>query len=192
MDESRQYMRAGDPIWVIPYDPTWPESFAQQAASLRTALGPTAIRIDHIGSTAIPGLLAKPVIDIQISVSDFEPVDGYRLPLERLGFVFRPDNPERTKRYFREPPGRRRTHIHVRRAGSFSEQFALLFRDFLRTHHEAAEQYGKLKLELAARYHRVEDRHAYTEAKALFIWNVMAQADAWAQQIGWCADASDG
>jgi GrpB-like predicted nucleotidyltransferase (UPF0157 family) len=192
MGEIRQSMRAGDPVWVIAYDPTWPELFSRRAAELRTAIGPVAMRIDHIGSTAIPGLLAKPVIDIQISISDLEPVDLYRLPLEGLGFVFRPDNPERTKRYFREPPGERRTHLHVRRAGSFGEQFALLFRDFLRVHHEVARQYGELKLELAQRYPRVEDRHAYTEAKSPFIWNVMAQADAWAQRIGWFAAASDG
>ena len=58
--------------------------------------------------------------------------------MKRLGFVYRPDNTERTKRYFREPPGRRRTHVHVRRAGSFSEQWALLFRDYLRADHDAA------------------------------------------------------
>ena len=101
------------------------------------------------------------------------------------------DNPDRTKRYFREAPCERRTHIHVRCAGSFSEQFALLFRDFLRAHHEIARQYGELKLELARRYAQVEDRHAYTEAKSPFIWGVMAQADAWAQQTGWLAGASD-
>jgi GrpB-like predicted nucleotidyltransferase (UPF0157 family) len=99
---------------------------------LHDALGPVALRIDHIGSTSVPGLAAKPVIDIQISVADFEPLDAYRLPLERLGYIFRSDNPERTKRYFRETLGQRRVHIHVRRAGSFSEQFALLFREYVR------------------------------------------------------------
>ena len=191
MDETMQSMQAGDPVWLIPYDPTWPELFKRQAAGLRAALGSAAVRIDHIGSTAVPALLAKPIIDIQISVPDLEPAERYRLPLEGLGYIFRPDNPERTKRYFREAPGQRRTHIHVRRAGSFSEQFALLFRDFLRVHHETARQYGELKLELARRYPQVEDRHAYTEAKSPFIWSVMAQADAWAQQTGWLAAAPD-
>src|SRR5205823_2380975 len=119
------FMMAGDPIRVVPYDSAWPLMFARQAADLRDALGAVALRIDHIGSTAIPRLAAKPVIDSQISVADFEPLDAYRAPLERLGYVFRADNLERTKRYFRDPPGQRRTHIHVRRAGSFSEQFAL-------------------------------------------------------------------
>jgi hypothetical protein len=97
-------------------------------------LGEVALRIDQIGSTAVPGLGAKPIIDIQVSVADFEPLAAFRRPLEQLGYVYRADNPERTKRYFREPPGRRRIHVHVRQAGSFSEQWALLFRDYLRAH----------------------------------------------------------
>ena len=142
------YMRAGDPIRVVPYDARWPQLFAQQAHALRHSLGAVALRIDHIGSTAVPGLAAKPVIDIQISVAAFEPLDDYRAPLEQLGYVFRADNPDRTKRYFRESPGQRRTHVHVRRAGSFSEQFALLFRDFLRLRPDAARQYADLKVAL--------------------------------------------
>jgi GrpB-like predicted nucleotidyltransferase (UPF0157 family) len=67
-------------------------------------------------------------------VASFEPLAEFKQPLERLGYVYRAGNTERTKRCFREPPGRRRTHIHVRRAGSFSGQWALLFRDYLRTH----------------------------------------------------------
>lgn len=186
-----QFMKAGDPVWIAPYDATWPEQFQQLAQRLRNALGPVAFRIDHIGSTSVPGLAAKPVIDIQISVADFEPLDAYRLPLESLRYIFRADNPERTKRYFREAPGHPRVHIHVRRAGSFSEQFALLFRDYVRTHPDVASQYAQLKIELAQRYSQVEDRAAYTEAKSPFIWKVIAQADDWAQQTGWMPGSSD-
>ena len=186
-----QFMKAGDPVWIVPYDVTWPEQFAQLAQLLRNALGPVALRIDHIGSTSVPQLAAKPVIDIQISVADFEPLDAYRLPLERLGYIFRADNPERTKRYFREASGHRRVHIHVWRAGSFSEQFALLFRDYMRTHPDVASQYAQLKIGLAQQYARVEDRVAYTDAKSPFIWKVIAQADEWAQQTGWIPGPSD-
>ena len=177
-----EFMKAGDPVLIVPYDVTWPEQFVQLAWPLRHALGPVALRIDHIGSTSVPGLAAKPVIDIQISVADFEPLDAYRLPLERLGYIFRSDNPERTKRYFRETPGKPRVHIHVRRAGSLSEQFALLFRDYVRMHPDVASQYAQLKIGLAQQYARVEDRVAYTEAKSPFIWKVIAQTDEWAQQ----------
>ena len=76
-----EFMKAGDPVWITPYDVTWPEQFQQFALPLLNALGPVALRIDHVGSTSVPGLAAKPVIDIQISVADFEPLDAYRLPL---------------------------------------------------------------------------------------------------------------
>lgn len=111
-----------------------------------------------------------------------ESLDTYRVPLERLGYVFRADNLELTKRYFRESRGQRRSHIHVRQAGSFSEQLALLFRDFVRVHPEIAAHYAQLKINLAQQYR--DERESYTGAKGPFIWNVIAQADAWAQRIG--------
>jgi GrpB-like predicted nucleotidyltransferase (UPF0157 family) len=186
-----QFMQAGDPVWIAPYDRTWPEQFQRLALPLRQALGAVALRIDHIGSTSIPGLAAKPIIDIQIAVADFDPLDAYRLPLEHLGYIFRADNPEQTKRYFRESLGQQRVHIHVRRAGSFSEQFALLFRDYVRSHPDIASQYAQLKIGLARQYSRIEDRTAYTEAKRPFIWQVIALADEWAQQTGWFPGSSD-
>ncbi|HZR40096.1 MAG TPA: GrpB family protein [Ktedonobacteraceae bacterium] len=182
-------MKSNDPIVVVPYDPTWPDLFARLAKDMRAALGDVALRIDHIGSTSIPQLAAKPVIDIQISVAAFAPLEAFCVPLESLGYVFRSENTELTKRYFRESPGQRRTHIHVRRAGSFSEQLALLFRDFMCTHPQAAEQYAQLKYKLAQRYR--DNREAYVEAKQLFIWNVIAQASDWSQDIGWKPGPSD-
>ena len=141
-----------DPVVIAPYDPEWPDLFSELGSALREVLGQTALRIDHIGSTAIPGLDAKPVIDVQISVASFEPLDAYRVPIESVGFVLRADNPDLTKRYFRERPGERRTHIHVRRAGSWAEQVVLLFRDYMRTHEEDAGRYAELKVRLAKEY----------------------------------------
>jgi len=124
--------------------------FRHLASRIRSAIGPVALRIDHIGSTSIPGLAAKPIIDIQISVAGFDPMEPYCTPLESLGFQYRDSNPELTKRYFKEPDEMvERTHIHVRRAGTFSEQFPLLFRDYMRCHAEAAAGYATLKLQLA-------------------------------------------
>jgi GrpB-like predicted nucleotidyltransferase (UPF0157 family) len=182
--------RDPDPIIIVEYDHRWPGLFTVQAADLRRELGDVALRIDHIGSTSIAGLAAKPIIDVQISVASFEPLDAYRLPLEGLGYIFRAENPERTKRYFREPLGARRTHIHVRRAGSFSEQLALLFRDYLRAHPDEAAAYARRKYELAERYHH--DRQGYVDAKQPYIWEVVARADEWAQLTGWLPGASDG
>lgn len=178
-----------DPVIIAAYDPRWPELFSELGTALREALGETAMRIDHIGSTAVPGLDAKPVIDIQISVASFEPLDAYRVPIESLGFVHRADNPDLTKRYFREVPGKRRTHIHVRRAGSWAEQSVLLFRDYMRTHEEDARRYAEMKRRLADQYG--DDRYGYTDAKAPFIWETMARANTWSQQIGWEPGPSD-
>jgi GrpB-like predicted nucleotidyltransferase (UPF0157 family) len=178
-------------IVVVEYDAEWPRLFTEIGTLLRRELADIALRIDHIGSTAVPGLDAKPIIDIQISVAAFEPIDVYRTPIERAGYVYRADNPERTKRYFRERRGDRRTHIHVRRAGSFSEQFALLFRDYLRAHPEQADKYASLKRSLAARFARAEQRREYVEAKVPFTWETMRLADGWAQATGWEAGMSD-
>ncbi len=178
-----------DPVRIVPYDPQWPALFSALGARLRDALGTTALRIDHIGSTAVPELAAKPIIDVQISVAAFEPLDAFRVPIESLGFAFRPSNPDKTKRYFREIPGERRTHIHVCRAGSWRVEFALLFRDYLRTHDDDAKRYAELKYKLAKQYGA--DRHDYTEAKTPFIWETMMKADRWNQEIGWQPGLSD-
>ena len=177
-------------IRIVDYDPGWPGRFAELAGRLRSALGGAALRIDHIGSTSVPGLAAKPVIDIQVSVAQLEPVGPFRGPLESLGYVYRAGNPERTKRYFREPPAQPRTHIHVRRAGSFSEQFPLLFRDYLRNSADTAAEYAALKRRLAARF--PHDGQAYTDAKAPFCWEIIRRADDWAQRTGWEPGPSDG
>jgi len=178
-----------DPIVVVPYDPEWPRHFADLGRRLRDALGRVALRIDHIGSTAVPGLDAKPIVDIQISVASFDPLDVYRTPLERAGYVLRAENPDLTKRYFRERPGQRRTHIHVRRAGGWSEQGSLLFRDYLRANPDDAAQYAELKHALASA-HR-EDRAKYTDAKGPFIWDAMLRANRWSQVAGWEPGPSD-
>jgi GrpB-like predicted nucleotidyltransferase (UPF0157 family) len=180
---------SSDPAAVVPYDPAWPTIFGAIGARLRQELGSTALRIDHIGSMAVPGLDAKPIVDIQISVASLEPVHSYRPALERAGFTWRADNPERTKRYFRERPGERRTHIHVRRAGSFSEQLALLFRDYLRAHPAPARRYAVEKHRLA--HLLATDRQAYVAGKDPVIWEIIRQADAWAQQTGWAPGPSD-
>lgn len=176
-------------IDICPYDPAWPCLFSALGVRLRDALGSRAIRIDHIGSTAVPGLAAKPIIDVQVSVAALDPVDHFRGPLEGLGLVYRSENPERTKRYFREVPGTRRTHIHVRRAGSWAEQFALLFRDYLRAEPEERDRYGELKRRLARE--NADDRREYGAAKVPFIWEIMRRADQWSREAGWMPGNSD-
>lgn len=183
--------RVPEGVVIVEYQVDWPVRFAAIGARLRRELDDVALRIDHIGSTACPGLVAKPIIDIQVSVASFEPLEAYRGAIERAGFQYQPANPERTKRYFRERPGDQRTHVHVRRAGSFSEQFALLFREYLRSHSHHAMEYAALKYSLATLYARPDQRQGYVDAKAPFIWKTVQLADEWAQRTGWEAPPSD-
>ena len=178
-----------EPIKIVPYDTAWRSVFADYATSLRNTLGDIAIRIDHIGSTAIPNLAAKPVIDIQVSVVAFEPFTAILQPMQHLGYKWRVHNTDLTKRYFREPENQARTHVHVRVLGSWSEQFALLFRDYLRLHPICAKRYEDKKHELAARFKH--DRNAYTNGKRPVIWDIMQQASEWSQIVGWMPLESD-
>lgn len=178
-----------DPIIVVPYNPTWSEKFLKLAVPIRETMGDVALRIDHIGSTAIPEIAAKPVVDIQISVTDFEPFTAICEPLESLGYVWRENNIDKTKRYFREADGNRNTHIHVRKAGSFSEQHNLLFRDYLRANPQDRELYSQLKLELAQKFRN--DRSAYVEAKSPLVWEITKRAYEWSSEVGWEAKTSD-
>jgi GrpB-like predicted nucleotidyltransferase (UPF0157 family) len=178
-----------DPVEIVDYDAEWPARFAALGRAMRSALGDVAVRIDHIGSTSVPGLAAKPVIDVQISVESFEPLEVFKAPLERLGFVHRADNPELTKRYFREAPGQRRTHVHVRRLGSFSQQLPLLFRDYLRVHPAAADVFADAKRRYADRFR--DQREKYVAAKESFVWDIVRRADTWAQSVGWLPGPRD-
>lgn len=171
-----------DPIALTPYDAAWPVRYEVMRARLAGALCEVAKRIDHVGSTAVPGISAKPIIDIQVSVGDVEDDDAYRDAIESQGFGLRWIEPHH--RYFRPPPGLPRDYqVHVCSVGSEWERVHLLFRDYLRAHPETAAEYAALKTELAMRYGG--DRIGYTDAKGPFIEGVVAAADGWANDIGW-------
>jgi GrpB-like predicted nucleotidyltransferase (UPF0157 family) len=162
------------PIAIAPYDPAWPERFEREAPHIRDALGPVAARVDHIGSTAVPGLGAKPVIDIQVSVSSLVPVEPYRLPLERLGYEYRhdPDDDEH-EYFFRDVDGVRAYQIHVCPVGSGWERRHLAFRDHLRAKPEDAAAYEALKRDLAGRF--PFDIDSYLDEKDVWIRSVEAR-----------------
>lgn len=136
------------PMRVEPPDDGWAEEFRRRADTVREALGKVAQRIDHVGSTAVPGLDAKPTIDIQVSISDLEDLESFRSPLELLGYPFHERSLEEAEHRFFSAPGRA-AHIHIRPSGSRWERTHLLFRDFLRTHPDAAGRYSRLKHSLA-------------------------------------------
>ncbi len=147
-------------IAVVPYDAAWPGMFADERDRLAAALGEVAVRIDHFGSTAVPGLAAKPWIDIQVGVRRMRPADAYRDPLLALGYVHHPDDDDHE--FF----DRRPYHVHVCGVGGDWARRHLAFRDLLRRDPAARSAYQEEKLRLAA---ELDDVHAYTEAKTPII-----------------------
>ena len=163
-----------EPVEIAPYDERWPQLFAAWHERLARALGATARRIEHVGSTAVPGLPAKPTIDIQITVDDLEDESRYVPPIEALGVQLR--NRDLEHRFFRPFSGLPRdVHVHACAAGSEWERRHLLFRDYLRANAQARDAYTRTKLSAAARW--TDDRIAYTEAKDDQIRELMAAAE---------------
>jgi GrpB-like predicted nucleotidyltransferase (UPF0157 family) len=171
-------------------DPLWPRLFRDRAAAIRQLLDDRAERIDHIGSTAVPGLAAKPVIDVQVSVADLDPLEPIEAALGALGYEYQPDNLDRRKRFFSldGPDGTRLVNVHVRRSGEWSQQAALLFRDYLRDAPDARARYETEKRRLAAQdWPTVDD---YAEAKGDVVWTLLREADRWST-FGWEVGRSD-
>lgn len=177
-------------VVISPYRDDWPAAFEAVKRRLAGVLGDRALRIDHVGSTSVPGLDAKNVIDVQVTVRSLADAD----PLAEVGYrVFRgvrdhvpagapDDDREWTKRLFNEPDGERRANIHVREAGRANQRYALLFRDYLRAHPSAAEAYGRLKRALAQ---EVADLDAYTDVKDPACDLIWVAAEDWAAATGW-------
>lgn len=169
-----------DEIEIVEYDPRWPVLFAEEAVRLRAALPAELILgLEHFGSTAVPGLAAKPIIDILIAVRSLDEAQERAIePLEAIDYVFWYDNPKTDRMYFVKgmpPYGARRTH-HVHMTETDGEMWRrLAFRDYLRAHPEDARRYERLKRDLAAAHGG--DREAYTDAKATFVAEIMAKAE---------------
>jgi GrpB-like predicted nucleotidyltransferase (UPF0157 family) len=172
----------GDPVELVAYDPSWPRRFDEWRDRLVTTLGPAARRIEHVGSTAVPGLLSKDTIDIQVSVDDIRDEGGYVPAIEALGLQLR--SRDDLHRYFRPFAGRRRdVHVHLCDAGSEWERKHMLFVAYMRHDSVARDLYARAKLEAMARW--ADDRAAYTEAKDAVIRNIQMRAEAWARATAW-------
>jgi GrpB-like predicted nucleotidyltransferase (UPF0157 family) len=168
-------------VRIVDYDPAWPEMAAAEIARVEAALGDLAVRVDHVGSTAVPGMAAKPIVDLQASVAEIEPVAAYAEPLARLGYLFAPDPDSPDFHFFGLPAERPRTfHLHVCAAGSEHERRHLAVRDHLRAHPEEAAAYAALKRELVAR--RPADRLAYIEGKDAYVAALEQRALDWAER----------
>ncbi len=184
------------PITILPYQPTWPTEFQTLAVPLRAALGPLALRIDHIGSTSVPDLPAKDVIDIQVTASALDPAIDHAL--SQLGYQRRPhitrdhlppgliDNPaDWTKWFFNGPADHRPINLHVRPVGRPNQRYPLLFRDYLRAHPQAAQTYAQIKQALA-RLHP-DDPEAYYDIKDPVCDLIMLAANQRANETRWTA-----
>jgi GrpB-like predicted nucleotidyltransferase (UPF0157 family) len=165
-------------IRVVEYDPAWPAMAAAEIRRIEAAVGETVVRVDHVGSTAVPGLAAKPIIDLQLSVDALEPRARYARPLEGLGYLFAPDPESPDLHFFGLPAERPRTHhLHVCAAGGEHEHRHLALRDYLRAHPDEVEEYAALKRDLVARY--PEDRLAYIDGKDRYVAALEGRALAW-------------
>ena len=165
-------------VRIVDYDPTWPVRAAAELSRLRSALGDTAVRADHVGSTAVPGLAAKPIIDLQLSVDAITPREPYVEPLERLGYLFVPDPESPGYHLFAKPPRRPRSyHLHVCEADNWHERRHLAVRNYLRAHGDEATRYADMKRALVGR--RPRDRLAYVSGKADYVNALERRAVAW-------------
>lgn len=183
-------------VEIREYDPGWPAAFRDIAGRLRGALGDIAVRVDHVGSTSVPGLASKDVIDVQVSVADDVALGLAASSLEAEGWRRAPDigadhhvagssTDERDwrKAVLTEPPGHRRVNLHVRVEGRPNQRYALLFRDYLRAHPSSAQAYETLKRHLAALLPHDSDR--YADVKDAGCDLIYFAAQEWAQTVGW-------
>jgi GrpB-like predicted nucleotidyltransferase (UPF0157 family) len=165
-----------EPVVLVDYDPAWPALFERERAHIAPAVAAFAVAIEHVGSTAVPGLCAKPIVDMLLTVERFGPPAEYIPALAPLGYDFR-DDPANVDRHafgVRDALGRRPVpgyNVHIEQHGGHGPRQFLAFRDYLRAHPDTAREYCALKRALAVAHG--SDRDAYTEAKTDFVRTVL-------------------
>jgi len=169
---------ADQPIELHPYDPAWPAAFEREAGLLTRTLAPWIIDgVHHVGSTAIPGLAAKPAIDIMVGVRDLDSTRPCIDLLAALDYCYAPYRADVMHWFCKPSPQRRTHHLHLVPTGSQRFTDVLAFRDHLRTHPDAAREYEQLKRQLAARH--PHDRNAYTDGKSAIVAAITERARRW-------------
>jgi GrpB-like predicted nucleotidyltransferase (UPF0157 family) len=171
-------------IEVVPYDPNWVDSYKKEVPRLFQALGENVLAIHHAGSTAVPGIKAKPTIDLLVEVADIQTVDERNASMETLGYEPRGEYGIPKRRYFiRREKEKHTHHVHVFPRGSPEVDRMLLFRDYLIAHPTEAQAYSRLKEELAQAFRL--DSVRYTDGKEAFIREIDEKARQWASGTGW-------
>ena len=162
-------------VKVVPHDPAWKETFEAEAATLRPIVGEQALAIHHIGSTSVPGLSAKPIIDVLVEVQEIEKVDAFDESMAEKGYEAWGEYGIPGRRFFvKKRDLNRICHIHVFEAGTPKAERHLAFRDYLREHPRTAEAYVRLKEELAEKH--PTDIESYMDGKDPFIKEVQSKA----------------
>lgn len=168
-------------VKLMPYDPKWPDLFNKEKALLQKTFGDQILAIEHIGSTAIPGISAKPIIDIEIGVESLDVARDMKEKFEKIGYEHRPFVPGYTKEemqweelYAKGPEEKRTYYVHVTIYDDSHWKNDLFFRDYLRQNLSVAKDYTELKQKLAKKY--TNDRRSYTDGKDSFIKNILEMA----------------
>lgn len=168
-------------VKLVPHNPKWEKLFEKEKQLLKKTFGDIILAVEHIGSTAIPGIPAKPIIDINIGVESLDVARNIKEKFEKLGYEHRPFVPGKTKvdlkwqeLYVKGPEAKRTHYVHVTVFGGSYWKNDLLFRDFLRKNPERAKQYAELKKQLAEKY--ADNRETYTKNKEQFISKTLEMA----------------
>lgn len=163
-------------IYMVPHDPQWRDLFEHEAEQVTAALGSNVAAVHHIGSTAIPTIYAKPVIDLLLVVQDLAALDEKQSRMETLGYVAMGEFGIPARRYFRRdnPSGDRTHQVHAFEDGSPQIKRHLTFRDYMIDHSDAAQEYSDLKRQLAAKY--PDDIESYMDGKDAFIQEIDRRA----------------
>lgn len=160
-------------VYLAPYDPAWPSTFNRLKKQIHDALGDGVLRLEHVGSTAVPGLSAKPIIDMVLVVADSSDEPSYVKPLEEKGYTLRIREPDWYEHRMLNPPGEE-GNLHVFSAGCEEIENMLLFRDWLRTSSDDRLLYEETKRQLAARTWKY--RQNYADAKSWVVKEILARA----------------
>jgi len=170
------------PYSIEPYSPEWPALFSTIRDKVKSVFGPKASTIEHVGSTAVPGMHAKRCIDVMVIVSDIHDLVSEGAAMQQLGYERKDNyiNPDTIMFDKADVDGRKVENIHVCLPGSFNEHQFLVGRDYLRTHPERAQMYNELKAELNKKY--PDDYISYRNAKQDFLKETKRLAEEWARQ----------
>lgn len=161
-------------VIVSDYNENWKRQFQEAAAEIQEVFGKECIAIHHIGSTAIDGLAAKPIIDLMPVVREIEAVDQFNSRLEKRGYIAKGENGLPGRRYFQKGGDERTHHVHIYEKGSNEIKRHLAFREYLKKHPQKAEKYGTLKKELAKKY--PIDIESYIQGKEQLVKAIEKQA----------------